>query len=442
MLLKSLSIKNYKSLRDVTFTPTPISALVGPNSSGKTNFADAIEFLSEVYSLGLEMAIARKGGYENIAFRRQKRSKAPIEFEITLDIDEEEKAKLIESTTGFGAEFPTLFLKGEEKKRFFKFLLKLRNFQARRFRLLHKFSIVATGSGIKADFEMREETICLLVSDEHNENQYSTILTSSRKYDSDAIKSLAQSVSERGSILDRYMMENIVASLFLGTWGLFGGSFYYPISNARVYNFPTLHSRMPGVPTPNPELSKSGENLPALVDWLQREHPDRWQIVMSGMKEILPTLNNISVQYLHTKTLGLFFDEEGFGRAWAIEDMSDGTVHALSMLVAAVDPRSNLLVIEEPENSVHPWILRVIVQKFREVSATKRIILTSHSPVLINLLKPEEIWITSRKDGETHLDKLIDLAPSVNESWREGAYQLADLLDSGSIPQAVPGGVY
>src|SRR5262249_3064589 len=153
------------------------------------------------------------------------------------------------------------------------------------------------------------------------------------------------------------------------------------------------------------------------------------------------TLNSISVQYLHTKTLGLFFNEEGFGRAWGIEDMSDGTIHALSMLVAAVDPRSNLLVIEEPENSVHPWILRVIVQKLREVSDSKRVILTSHSPVLINLLRPEEIWIVSRKDGETHLDRLVDLDPSINESWRGGAYQLADLLDSGSIPQAVPGGI-
>jgi AAA15 family ATPase/GTPase len=71
MRLRNLSIHNYKSLRHVSFAPTNMPVLVGPNASGKTNIADAIDFLSEVYTHGLEIAVAGKGGYENTAFRKQ-----------------------------------------------------------------------------------------------------------------------------------------------------------------------------------------------------------------------------------------------------------------------------------------------------------------------------------------------------------------------------------
>jgi len=160
------------------------------------------------------------------------------------------------------------------------------------------------------------------------------------------------------------------------------------------------------------------------------------------MIDILPGLNEISARDLHTQTLGLFFNEEGIGRPWNVNEVSDGTVQALALLVAAVDPRTSLLVIDEVESSVHPWILRVIMKQMREVSKLKNVIVTSHSPVLVNLLKPEEIWIAYRKRGATHLKGLMDLDPSVKEGWEEGHFRLSEFLDSGVVDQAVPGGAW
>jgi len=54
MRLKRLEIRNYKSLRDVVIEPTPLPVLVGPNAAGKSNFADALDFLGEVYRWDLE----------------------------------------------------------------------------------------------------------------------------------------------------------------------------------------------------------------------------------------------------------------------------------------------------------------------------------------------------------------------------------------------------
>src|SRR5438094_944105 len=86
MLIRQLSISNYKSLREVTITPGHLCVIMGANAAGKSNFADCVDFISEVYRHGLEMAVQRKGGYENIAFRRKQRSKQPIKIQLTIEV--------------------------------------------------------------------------------------------------------------------------------------------------------------------------------------------------------------------------------------------------------------------------------------------------------------------------------------------------------------------
>jgi predicted ATPase len=221
----------------------------------------------------------------------------------------------------------------------------------------------------------------------------------------------------------------------------FFARFNSALSRFQIYQISPNSSRTPGVPTQNPRLSTSGENLPALVDWLQTNHKELWEVVMASMIDILPKLTEISIEYLYTRTLGLRFTEEGVGRPWSTYEVSDGTIQSLALLVASVDPRSSCLLIEEPENSVHPWIIRTLVNRFRLVSEFKNVILTSHSPVLLDLLKPEEIWISSRQNGETELKRLTDIDPDISKQWENGEYRISEFLDAGFVPQAVPGGV-
>src|ERR1700710_1571278 len=86
MRLHRLEIHNYKSLRNVAIEPTPLSVFVGPNAVGKTNLADALDFLGHAYSWGLERAVAYKGGYESICFRDVRRSTEPIRFKVVFEV--------------------------------------------------------------------------------------------------------------------------------------------------------------------------------------------------------------------------------------------------------------------------------------------------------------------------------------------------------------------
>lgn len=423
MFLRQLTIRNYKSLRNVTFAPTPLTAIVGPNAAGKTNFADAIHFLSEVYAQGLETAIARKGGYENIAYRKKKRSQTPIEFEVVIDTSNEE-----------------IFERG---------ILVSPHLQGYRLRLTHRFSFFAKGSGIRAPFAVKEEDWSFSASRSEGNASFQELARICRTQDGKLIATRAKD----NKLADYLQGLEMVADSFLSQYPaqllIVTNNFFVPFvsyvamlgANFRPHQLSAFFARQSGVPTPNPSLLPSGQNLPALVDWLQRNHPKRWDLVMHGMRDILPELNTISVGDSPTQTLGLFFSEEGRGRPWNVNEVSDGTIQALALLVAAVDPRTSLLVIDEVESSVHPWILRVIMKQMREVTKSKNVIVTSHSPVLVNLLNPEEIWIAYRKQGATNLKRLIDLDPSVKEGWEEGHFRLSEFLDSGVVGQAVPGGI-
>ena len=120
--------------------------------------------------------------------------------------------------------------------------------------------------------------------------------------------------------------------------------------------------------------------------------------------------------------------------------MSDGTIRALSLLVALADSRNTALVIEEVENAFHPWIVQTLLKRFRFVSREKTIILTTHSPVVVDTLDPSETWVVFKKAGQTRLKNLGSIDRKLRSAWERGEFRLSDYLDSGLLPQAIPGG--
>jgi predicted ATPase len=128
-----------------------------------------------------------------------------------------------------------------------------------------------------------------------------------------------------------------------------------------------LECRRAGAPTPNPDLDVHGANLPAVVDHMQRHSPRVWMKLVEAMRHIVPGLQEIRTGFTHNRLLTLQFVEEGTGRPWTAEEISDGTIQSLALFAAVFDPRTPLAFIEEPENAVHPWIVRSFVDACRAV---------------------------------------------------------------------------
>jgi predicted ATPase len=82
--------------------------------------------------------------------------------------------------------------------------------------------------------------------------------------------------------------------------------------------------------------------------------------------------------------------------------MSDGTVRFLAHLgvVFGASPPP-LVCFEEPENFIHPHSLELLAHVLEKASARSQILLTTHSPYLLNFLEPEDVIIVEKHEGAT-----------------------------------------
>ena len=107
---------------------------------------------------------------------------------------------------------------------------------------------------------------------------------------------------------------------------------------------------------------------------------------------------------------------------------AEGMLYTLAYLAIAYLPNPpRILLIEEPENGIHPGRVREIVRLLREMterSPAIQIIMTSHSPYLVDEMQPEEVTWCRRVDGQIMTERL-----DANDLVR----QQQDLFDLGEI---------
>jgi len=80
------------------------------------------------------------------------------------------------------------------------------------------------------------------------------------------------------------------------------------------------------------------------------------------------------------------------------------------------------------------------MERLREVSKKKSVVLTTHSPIVVDGLRPSETWVVYKKASESIVKNILDIDPTIGPAWEGGEFGLSDYLDSGLLPHAVPGG--
>ena len=97
-------------------------------------------------------------------------------------------------------------------------------------------------------------------------------------------------------------------------------------------------------------------------------------------------------------------------------ESSDGTLRALAILLALeTHPVSSTLLIEEPEQNLHPWAIRSLMEHIREVISDRdlQVILATHSPQVLERLEPHELLVASRSAEEgTRFRTLQEILPN------------------------------
>ncbi len=78
--ITKLRVKNFRSIRDAEIELGHLTALVGPNASGKSNLLDALRFVGDALNRGLDAALMSRNGFESVIHRQGKEKSPNIEI--------------------------------------------------------------------------------------------------------------------------------------------------------------------------------------------------------------------------------------------------------------------------------------------------------------------------------------------------------------------------
>lgn len=155
-----------------------------------------------------------------------------------------------------------------------------------------------------------------------------------------------------------------------------------------------------------PIILEDGSNIPALLDHILRRDRNRFDGFVSKMRDLVKGLEDIAISTPHESQRGVdFIIENGF--RIPANQTSVGLRLMLFFVALAYHPSPpKLVLLEEPENGVHPKRLEDVVQLLREITQGKhgghaaQVILTTHSPHLLDYIKPEEDQVLVFKRNE------------------------------------------
>lgn len=376
--VERVRIKNFRALRDVEFKEiTPLSVLLGPNGSGKSTFFDVFAFLAECFTDGLRRAVGSRGD-GSLRDLRSRDGSGPISLELTyregyqvddrkppaityhLEIDEDRNRPVV------GREW--MHWRRLERGKPFRFLDYSRG----------------AGTVITGDMPEAEDT----------------------RIDRKLSGPDVLAVSTLGQLAENPRVKALRD--FVTGWHL------SHLSAKEMREIPTAG--------PQEHLSRSGDNLVNVIAHLRENHPDVLNGIFELLRRRIPRIDRVDAVPLPSGHLLLMVKDAPFTEAVQARYASDGTMKMLAYLVQLNDPMPPPLIgIEEPENFLHPKLLRELAEECDQAAARTQLIVTTHSPFFIDALAPEQVWAMARdKRGYTMAKRLADM-PGVIPMLKEGA---------------------
>jgi predicted ATPase len=120
----------------------------------------------------------------------------------------------------------------------------------------------------------------------------------------------------------------------------------------------------------------------------------------------------------------------GAGQSLYFGNLSAGTRRVIRMVVSLLFDRRALMLIEEPEDSIHPGLLRKLIDLFRTYSDQTQVLFSTHSPEVLDMLGPEEVLLVTAPDGKTSVRQLSGDELQRARKFLQDEGSLSDYLDA------------
>jgi predicted ATPase len=190
-------------------------------------------------------------------------------------------------------------------------------------------------------------------------------------------------------------------------------------------------SQVGGAFTSKP-LDPVGKGLAAVLDRILSEDREVFDMIEEGLKQRLPAIKRLRLRPQRegnsNKIVG--FDLRG-GAKLDARQVSDGVMLVLAFLTIAHDEHApSLLMVEEPENGIHPKQLREVLVLLRALTGRERnpiqVILTTHSPYVLDFVPQESVRVF-RRDAESGDVEVLPFAETKEiKALLEGGFTLGE----------------
>ena len=389
--LHSIALGGFRSLASfkeiVLDNPT---FLVGRNGAGKSNLADAFSFIAEAMAMPLLTVFDRRGGYQAVASRDE-----PSQQDLSIVVQ-------LRNTSVFD-----------------------KNSQA-----MYGFILQPRGDD---GFEVKKE-VCTVTREDGSASGFRR---SGTRVESNTIPSVnedVEPVEEDGEIVFRSVLEHDALLLPMVAGRAPFREVHDVLSGMRVHKIDPLVLRGPQSPDEGRRLLANGSNAASVLKHLERQFPDELpnvrdllSTIVSSIVDVRPEMqgNKLSLRF----TQRLKSDDVSFDAA----DMSDGTLRALALITAVFQrPTPSVVVIEEPELTMHPGALGAILDLLRCASERMQVVVTTHSPDILDArwIEAHHLRLLEWEDGKT---KVSQVSEASRDLIAKGVMQAGELLRSNAL---------
>jgi predicted ATPase len=369
--LTRVVLRNYRSIAACNVVLGPLTFLVGPNGAGKSNFLDALRLVAEGLRTSLDHALRDRGGVAEV---RRRSSGHPTNFGIRLEF------VLANGVPGHFA-----------------------------------FEIGARSGGA---YVVQTEQ-CAVGRDRYRVVQ-------------GAVEEQPGPVFPPAADDRLYLVNAAGLPAFRPAFDLLSTMGFYNLNPDRI--------RALQPPDKGELLARDGSNLASVLGRLRKTDEGKTKSrIEEYLSKIVPGIESVEqVTVGHMETLEFRQQVAGAEHPWRFNaiNMSDGTLRALGILVALfqarIDRRIPVVGIEEPEVALHPAAAGLLRDALREGSRQVQVIVTSHSPDLLDddSIDESQLFAVVNSAGTTQIAPLDEASRSV---LRERLYTAGEMFRSNQL---------
>jgi len=394
--IERIRLKNFKAFKDAEMRDIPsLCVIVGANGTGKSTLFDVFGFLKDALTDNVQVALSKRGGFGEVHTRD---TEGPIEIEIKFRFDVRlkttKKKALATYTLAIGQKEGRAIVEREE-------LRYRRGSHGKPW----KFLSFSNGEG---------EAVINEFDDVEDESKLKRERQTLAKPTTLAIKGLAQFQRYPAVMALGQMIENWHVSDF-------------HISSAR--QIPDLSYEE--------HLSREGENLALVTQYLYEHHRSIFNKVLGTLSERVPGISKVEAKTTDEGRVLLKFQDGAFRDPFLARYVSDGTIKMFAYLLLLNDPSPHpLLCVEEPENQLYHKLLYELAEEFEAYSRKGgQVFVSTHSPDFLNAVGLDNVFWLLKKEGYTEVrrardDKQVavfmDDGDQMGHLWKQGFFEGLD----------------